>query len=104
MTFKWTRNIYDATMLFSSTNGRIDFICRTKGIMAPNVTSTPTGVIYEGEKVDESSQIEQPKKKFVRQIVWRNVFIFVYLHLAAIYGLYLAFTSAKLLTCVLGKY
>ncbi|XP_031846077.1 acyl-CoA Delta-9 desaturase isoform X2 [Nomia melanderi] len=66
--------------------------------MAPNITSTPTGVIYEGEKVDESSQIEQPKKKFVRQIVWRNVVIFVYLHLAAIYGLYLALTSAKILT------
>lgn len=72
--------------------------------MAPNITTTPTGVMYEGEKIDGSSQIELPKKKFVRQIVWRNVIIFVYLHLAAIYGLYLALTSAKLLTCVLGKW
>ncbi|XP_071439674.1 acyl-CoA Delta-9 desaturase-like isoform X2 [Hetaerina americana] len=35
---------------------------------------------------------------FQRQIVWKNVIGFIYLHAAAIYGLYLAITSAKLLT------
>ncbi|XP_076239710.1 acyl-CoA Delta-9 desaturase [Calliopsis andreniformis] len=63
--------------------------------MAPNVTSPATGVLFEGEKFDESPVIEQPKEKYVRHIVWRNVIIFVYLHLAALYGLYLAITSAK---------
>ncbi|KAL1123029.1 hypothetical protein AAG570_002117 [Ranatra chinensis] len=31
-------------------------------------------------------------------VVWRNVIMFGYLHLAAVYGMYLALTSAKLLT------
>lgn len=34
------------------------------------------------------------------QIVWRNVLIFVYLHVAALYGFYLCFTVAKLATLV----
>ncbi|XP_064214250.1 similar to CG5887-PA isoform X1 [Tribolium castaneum] len=29
------------------------------------------------------------------QIVWRNVILFIYLHVAAIYGLYFTFTAAK---------
>ncbi|XP_076288866.1 acyl-CoA Delta-9 desaturase [Lasioglossum baleicum] len=62
--------------------------------MAPNITSTPTGVLYEGETLDDAV-IDQQKTKYKRQIVWRNVIIFTYLHLAAIYGAYLALTSAK---------
>ncbi|KAK4002430.1 hypothetical protein OUZ56_004258 [Daphnia magna] len=34
------------------------------------------------------------------QIVWRNVLIFIYLHVAALYGFYLCFTAAKLPTLV----
>ncbi|EFN64054.1 hypothetical protein EAG_00580, partial [Camponotus floridanus] len=29
------------------------------------------------------------KPKYVRRIVWRNVAIFMYLHLGALYGIYL---------------
>lgn len=41
-------------------------------------------------------------KNFKRQIVWLNVFGFVVLHLAAIYGLGLIW-RAKILTNVFGK-
>lgn len=71
--------------------------------MAPNITSTPTGILYEGETIDDSGVIETPKKKYERRIVWRNVLIFAYLHLGAIFGLYLVFTSAKLLTSLFGE-
>lgn len=66
--------------------------------MAPNVTSTPTGVLFEGETVEEVAVTETPKQKYQRRIVWRNVIAFSYLHLSAIYGLYLVFTSCKFLT------
>ncbi|XP_053980726.1 acyl-CoA Delta-9 desaturase-like isoform X1 [Hylaeus volcanicus] len=71
---------------------------RSKERMAPNVTSTPTGVLYEGETLDETIINETPKVKYERRIVWRNVLVFLYLHLGAIYGLYLSFTSAKVVT------
>ncbi|XP_046387399.1 acyl-CoA Delta-9 desaturase-like [Ischnura elegans] len=35
---------------------------------------------------------------FKREIVWKNVIGFIYLHVAAFYGLYLALTSAKIWT------
>ena len=37
-------------------------------------------------------------------IIWMNVFWFTLLHVTAAYGLYLAFTQAKLLTIVWSKY
>lgn len=73
--------------------------------MAPNVTSTPTGVLFEGETVAEPLIEESKEKpKYVRRIVWRNVLIFAYLHLGALYGVYLAFTSAKLATVLFGEW
>ncbi|XP_017758608.1 PREDICTED: acyl-CoA Delta(11) desaturase-like isoform X2 [Eufriesea mexicana] len=68
--------------------------------MAPNITSTPSGILSEGDNLEENGMIDTPKKKYVRHIVWRNVIIFGYLHLGALFGLYLAFTSAKILTCL----
>lgn len=72
--------------------------------MAPYITSTPTGVLFEGETVAEP-QLEEPKEtpKYVRRIVWKNVAIFAFLHLGALYGVYLSFTSAKLATVIFGK-
>ncbi|XP_043249383.1 acyl-CoA Delta-9 desaturase-like [Colletes gigas] len=71
---------------------------RNKERMAPNVTSAPTGVLFEGESLDQTTTTEPSKEKYQRHIVWRNVLVFGYLHLAAVYGLFLVFTSAKLLT------
>ncbi|KAG6802476.1 acyl-CoA Delta-9 desaturase [Apis cerana] len=65
--------------------------------MAPNVTSTPSG-IFDGDNRSDQTIIETPKKKYKKHIIWRNVIIFSYLHLAAVYGLYLVFTSAQFKT------
>lgn len=66
--------------------------------MAPNITNSPTGVLFEGETLEDIPSLSEPKTKIKKQIVWRNVIIFAYLHLSAIYGLYLVFTSAKIVT------
>lgn len=73
--------------------------------MAPNIRNTPTGVLFEGETL-EPQVIEEPKEKpkYVRRIVWKNVAIFLFLHLGALYGVYLSFTSAKLATVVFGEW
>jgi hypothetical protein len=78
----------------------------------------PTGVLFEDEDVDTSAarktlQTENntssttpadkstsTQKPYRLQIRWRNVFLLGYLHLAALYGLYLTLTSAKLLTTI----
>lgn len=73
--------------------------------MAPNITSSPTGVLFEGENIeDQPVEINKEKEIYKRRIVWRNVAIFSGLHIGAIYGVYLALTSAKLLTTLFGKY
>jgi hypothetical protein len=43
-------------------------------------------------------------KRVERKIVWRNVILFMYVHVAALYGLYLGIVKAKGLTVVCGKY
>ena len=70
--------------------------------MAPNVTSTARDVLFEEEPLEENAANETPKEKYQRRIVWRNVIVFTYLHLGALYGVYLVFTSAKLLTTAFG--
>ncbi|XP_076686450.1 acyl-CoA Delta-9 desaturase-like [Andrena cerasifolii] len=66
--------------------------------MAPYVTTTPTGVLFEDDTLEENVVMEMSKEKSEIRIVWRNVIIYAYLHLAALYGVYLLFTSAKLMT------
>ncbi|XP_075222545.1 acyl-CoA Delta-9 desaturase-like [Lycorma delicatula] len=78
--------------------------------MAPNITSAPTGVLFEDDTLDNIPPVEtfsghnaekkSESKPYKLQIVWRNVFLFIYLHIAAVYGAYLMFTSAKLFTAV----
>jgi hypothetical protein len=78
----------------------------------------PTGVLFEDEDVDTSAaqktlqtenntssttpadKSSSAQKPYRLQIRWRNVFLLGYLHLAALYGLYLTLTSAKLLTTI----
>lgn len=49
--------------------------------------------------------LTQANKKQVHQkIVWRNVMLFAYLHVAALYGVFLIFTSAKISTTIFGMY
>lgn len=77
--------------------------------MPPNATSEVTGVLNEedAETIDGGLQVEVEKLKKAddRQlkIVWRNVILFAYLHSAAVYGGWLAMTSAKWRTLGFGK-
>lgn len=88
--------------------------------MAPNMTKRPVGapsvlfneddsepsVVDEGNQIAEGETVENNKYKpyrYQRQIVWRNVALFAYLHLAALYGAYLMFASAKIATSIWGK-
>ncbi|XP_076673448.1 acyl-CoA Delta-9 desaturase-like [Andrena cerasifolii] len=66
--------------------------------MGPYVTSTPRGVLFEDDTMEENVVLETPKEKYKRRIIWKAVIIFAYFHLAALYGSYLLFTSAKLMT------
>jgi stearoyl-CoA desaturase (delta-9 desaturase) len=78
--------------------------------MAPNTASSPTtGVLFETDNVEDvipagdlslSNGITHTKGAYVykRKLVWRNIALFAYLHLAALYGAYLALFSAKLFT------
>jgi stearoyl-CoA desaturase (Delta-9 desaturase) len=77
--------------------------------MAPNATSEVTGVLNENdaETIDGGlvKDIRDYKKADYRQLklVWRNIIAFGYLHLAAIYGLWLILSSAKLYTTFFGE-
>jgi stearoyl-CoA desaturase (delta-9 desaturase) len=80
--------------------------------MAPNVTGSPTGVLVEKDtvetvavpSVEPKNYDSKPPQKYKRQIVWRNIILFVYLHVAAVYGAYLMLTSAKIITTLFGVY
>ncbi|XP_076673438.1 acyl-CoA Delta-9 desaturase-like isoform X2 [Andrena cerasifolii] len=73
--------------------------------MAPNVSRTSSGVLFEDDRREENVAMETPKEKYEIHIVWPSVIVFGFFHLAALYGVYLLFTSAKLMTaafaCVL---
>ncbi|XP_066580981.1 acyl-CoA Delta-9 desaturase-like [Prorops nasuta] len=87
--------------------------------MAPNLFGTSATIFLEAAQQDirlekpietsakiapvqqlseETPQSKQPKYKW--KIVWRNVIAFLYLHIGALYGLYLLFTGAKGLTAI----
>lgn len=75
--------------------------------MAPNITTSPTGVLFENDietvvapSVELKNDNAKPREKYRRKLVWRNIILFVYLHLAAVYGAYLMLASAKILTAV----
>lgn len=64
-----------------------------------NCEISVNGVLNENdvETVDGGLAI-QPKRQANRRkisLVWRNIILFAYLHIAAIYGLWLMLTSAK---------
>jgi stearoyl-CoA desaturase (delta-9 desaturase) len=75
--------------------------------MAPNITSAPTGVLFENDILEaDIPPVEtfngvgkKPEQKPVKvKLVWRNILLFVYLHSAALYGAYLMVTAARVYT------
>lgn len=79
--------------------------------MPPNATPTVecTGVLNEtdAETIDGGldKNIVELKHAGNRDIVfvWRNIIAFAYVHVAAVYGVWLIFSSAKLYTTAFGK-
>lgn len=79
--------------------------------MAPNITSAPTGVLHEEDEEiidtignDSKKLSSQVPEKRELKLVWRNILLFIYLHVAAVWGMYLMLTSAKLATVAFGKF
>lgn len=68
--------------------------------MAPNIS---TGVLHETDAEIVASRIptelNKPEKRKAAW-VWRNIILMGYLHAAAFYGLFLAFTSTKITTTI----
>ncbi|GFT59100.1 stearoyl-CoA desaturase 5 [Nephila pilipes] len=69
--------------------------------MESSMDSILQSVPDECDKVEEKEVIlsekttaESSKDDNIMQIVWRNVILFAYLHIASLYGVYLMFTSA----------
>uniref|UniRef100_A0A6B2E899 Putative fatty acid desaturase n=1 Tax=Phlebotomus kandelakii TaxID=1109342 RepID=A0A6B2E899_9DIPT len=66
---------------------------------ATDESQIKTQTIKTNEEAGPSSKVVK-EEPFKVQFVWRNIMIFLYLHLAALYGVYLQVTSAKLITFV----
>lgn len=73
--------------------------------MAPNVVME-TGVLNEFDQevvgTSDSQHTVQEKREY--QLVWRNILLFVYLHLSALYGVYLMFAGAKIQTTLMALF
>lgn len=87
--------------------------------MAPNLFGTSATLFLEATQQDvsqkkpsseKSTQLSSLQKapsakpKYEWNIVWRNVIAFVYLHLGALYGLYLLIVAAKFYTAMWGTF
>lgn len=75
--------------------------------MAPNAADV-NGVLFESDAATPDMALgTAPIMKADKQplkYVWRNIILFAYLHLAAVYGGYLFLFKAKWLTCIFGKF
>lgn len=75
-------------------------------IMAPNASDV-NGVLFESDAATPDMALPTPPRQQAdsrsKQLVWRNIILFAYLHLAALYGGYLFLFSAKWQTDVFGK-
>lgn len=69
--------------------------------MAPNTSKSPHNTLDEEVVLDKLKVPRAEPRVF--QIVYKNLIIFGYWHIAALYGVYLCFTSAKLATILFGK-
>ncbi|KAF8765154.1 stearoyl-CoA desaturase 5-like [Argiope bruennichi] len=79
-----------------------DFEMESPEKQSESVIQEPEDIPDECDKVDdkelppaEKSVEEISEEGPIMQVVWRNVILFAYLHIASLYGVYLMFTSAK---------
>lgn len=67
--------------------------------MAPN-NLKPTGILFENDEdvPAEDIPVTEYKKTVKSRLSWPMIIVYAYFHIVAVYGLYLIFTSAKILT------
>lgn len=67
-----------------------------------------SGVLNENDVETVDGGLEKRQEGYAGRrnikLVWRNIILFVYLHIAAVYGLWLMFASAQWKTGIFGKY
>lgn len=70
---------------------------------------SPTGVLFENDEIEKNDEkttethSEEPQKNYKMEIVWLNFTYILFLNIAAMYAIYLVFTSAKIATTIYGK-
>lgn len=69
--------------------------------MAPNIKEMND---VTEENLNTTSKKNEESESTEVKLVWRNIILFVYLHIAALYGFYLMLTSAKIKTALWGEY
>lgn len=67
------------------------------------VTAAQTANISNSKSENYPELTESPHP-YVMEIIWRNVLVFIGLHVAALYGLLLFLTAAKVATLVWGEF
>lgn len=98
----------------------INIHCRYFNNMAPNLFGSSATLFLEASQQDVSQKKNASEKtitqkvplqntqnsppKYKWKIVWRNVIAFLYLHLGALYGLYILTVAAKFYTFLWGTY
>lgn len=74
--------------------------------MAPKEADV-NGVLFESDATTPDMALDttpvQKADNYPKKLVWRNIILFAYLHLAALYGGYLFLFSAKWQTDIFGK-
>lgn len=75
--------------------------------MAPKAADV-NGILFESDAATPDMALDtvpvMQADKQPRKYVWRNIILFAYLHMAALYGGYLFLLKAKWLTCIFGKF
>lgn len=88
--------------------------------MAPNLFGNSATLFLEASQQDVTQkknatektttqklplqEIQNSKPKYQWKIVWRNVIAFLYLHISALYGLYILIVAAKGYTFLWGMF
>lgn len=81
------------------------FFCRnTKMVSEYSSKTVTTEIVHDLRHHTPNNKFRETKeKKYHLEIVWRNVIGFIVLHIVALYGIYLSFTTCFWQTFVFGK-
>lgn len=69
-----------------------------------SIASPSTQLISIPKPSTSTAQQSPDSNEYEWKIVWRNILGMIYLHVGGVYGIYLMFTQARLITFVWGKF